>query len=124
MGNKRGQPKTSFFVQRSIAFKVVQYIRRYNLTIRQAWLKLSEVNSKTNKFKKRGFQELIDNHYSNKTAKSWWTENFKSRTVRIQFYKNHIRKWVNEYLDYLEAKTEHRLQRSKWILKILGKRDK
>ena len=47
MGNKRGQPKTSFFVQRSIAFKVVQYIRRYNLTVRQAWLKLSEVNSKT-----------------------------------------------------------------------------
>ena len=124
MGNKRGQPKTSFFVQRSIAFKVVQYIRRYNLTVRQAWLKLSEVNSKTNKFKKRGFQELIDNHYSNKTAKSWWTENFKSRTVRIQFYKNILKNGLMNTWITWRLKLNTGLQRSKWILKILGKRDK
>ena len=48
MGSKKGQPRTSQFVRFTIAYKVVQYIKRYNLTPRQAWLKLSEVNSKTN----------------------------------------------------------------------------
>ena len=49
MGKGKGQPRTSHFVRFTIAYKVVQYIKRYNLTPRQAWLKLSEVDEEKEK---------------------------------------------------------------------------
>lgn len=121
--SKRGQPPTTFFVRRSICFKIVQYVRRYNLTPRQAWLKLSEVDIEKNKFKKRGFQELMQEHYKNKKEhQNTFVEIFKNRNNRINFYKNHIKKkWLDEYLTFKEKQVEEDLERSKWILKILRK---
>jgi len=119
---KRGQPPTTLFVRRSICFKIVQYVRRYNLTPRQAWLKLSEYDLKKNKFTERGFEELINEHYKNKTKKEHWVNEFKNKKNRIQFYKNHIKKkWLDEYLTFKEKQVEEDLERSRWILKILRK---
>jgi hypothetical protein len=118
MGTKRGQPKTSLFVQRSIASKVVQYVHRYKLTVRQAWLKLSEVNPETSKFKKRGMEELINEHYNNKTAKDHWVNELKNKSNRIQFYKNHLKKWVDEYLDFKEEQLRRRTSGIASIFKL------
>ena len=38
----QGQPKITYFVKFVIAYKVIQYQKRYNLTPRAAWLKLSK----------------------------------------------------------------------------------
>lgn len=113
MGTKRGQPKTSLFVQRSIASKVVQYLRRaiklnHKLTVRQAWLKLAEVNPKTLKFKKLGMEELINEHYKNKTNKDHWVRRLKNKSSQIQFYKNHLKKWIDEYLEFKEEQLRRR----------------
>jgi len=109
MGKTRGQPQTTLFVRRSICAKIVQYIRRYNYTPRRAWLLLSEINPNTGKFKKRGFQELIEEHYKNRQHKQTFINNLKDRTGRINFYKNHIkRKWLDEYLDFKEEQIERK----------------
>lgn len=119
---KRGQPPTTLFVRRSICFKIVQYVRRYNLTPRQAWLEISKYDFEKKKFKKRGFEELINEHYKNKSVKEYWVNAFKNKENRIQFYKNHIKKkWLDEYLTFKEKQVEEDLERSRWILKILRK---
>ena len=90
MGKGKGQPRTSHFVRFTIAYKVVQYIKRFNLTPRQAWLKLSEVDDKGN-WKKRGFQQLLEEHYKNREFDTHFIGQLKDRTARINFYKNHIK---------------------------------
>ena len=57
MGSKQGQPKISFFVKFIIAYKVIQYQKRYNLTPRAAWLEFSGL---------KGFKDLMQDHYKNK----------------------------------------------------------
>ena len=105
MGKGKGQPRTSHFVRFTIAYKVVQYIKRYNLTPRQAWLKLSEVDDKGN-WKKRGFQQLLEEHYKNREFDTHFIGQLKDRTARINFYKNHIKKFVDEYLSGKEKEVE------------------
>lgn len=88
MGTK-GQPKISFFVKFIIAYKVIQYQKRFNLTPRAAWLMLSE---------HRAFKNLIAEHYKNKDHRDWWVETIlNDRDVKINFYKNHIRKIIAEF---------------------------
>lgn len=115
MGKGKGQPRTSQFVRFTIAYKVVQYIKRYNLTPRQAWLKLSEVDDKGN-WKKRGFQQLLEEHYKNREFDTHFIGQLKDRTARINFYKNHIKKFVDEYLTGKEKEVEDKIQLWKDIL--------
>tara|TARA_R110002126_G_scaffold141848_1_gene287020 strand:- start:117 stop:488 length:372 start_codon:yes stop_codon:yes gene_type:complete len=115
MGKGKGQPRTSHFVRFTIAYKVVQYIKRYNLTQRQAWLKLSEVDDKGN-WKKRGFQQLLEEHYKNREFDTHFIKQLKDRTARINFYKNHIKKFVDEYLTGKEKEVDDKIQLWKDIL--------
>ena len=86
---KRGQPKISYFVKFIIAYKVIQYQKRYNLTPRASWLKLTEHKS---------FKDLIKEHYKNKDQTDWWVESIlKDTDVKINFYKNHIRKIIEQF---------------------------
>ena len=111
MGN-RGQPKISFFVKFIIAYKVIQYHKRYNLTPRAAWLLLTP---------HKAFKDLMEEHFKNRAdhllenilgvaTVDGYSGNIKD--ARINFYKNHIRKIIEkfpslkiytpkEYKDYL-----------------------
>ena len=83
---KRGQPKISFFVKFIIAYKVIQYQKRYNLTPRAAWLLFTT---------HKAFKDLIKEHYKNKDQADWWVESIlNEEDVKINFYKNHIRKII------------------------------
>lgn len=95
MGSKQGQPKIDDFVKFVIAYKVIQYKKRYNLTPRAAWLKLSE---------HKGFQDLMSYHFKNRAAHL--LDNILSgpsgaypeiKDARVNFYKNHIKKIIEEY---------------------------
>jgi hypothetical protein len=90
MGIRRGQPKTSLFIRKTIAYKVIQYEKRYNLTSYKAWLKLT---------KHRAFKDLMLDHFKNKSGSAeWWTNNMKSPNVKKNFYKNHIKKFREELI--------------------------
>jgi len=92
---KQGQPKILFFVKFIIAYKVIQYQKRYSLTPRAAWLKLTTHKS---------FESLMHEHFKNR--KDNLLENLLGgpsghypdiRDARINFYKNHIRKIVQQF---------------------------
>jgi hypothetical protein len=86
---KRGQPKISFFVKFIIAYKVIQYQKRYSLTPRAAWLLFT---------KHKAFKDLIKEHYKNKDQTDWWIESIlKEEDVKINFYKNHIQKIIAQF---------------------------
>ena len=96
MGN-RGQPKISFFVKFIIAYKVIQYQKRYNLTPRAAWLLLTT---------HKAFKDLMEEHFKNKAdhllenilgaaTVDGYSGNIKD--ARINFYKNHIRKIIEKF---------------------------
>ena len=93
MGIRRGQPKTSLFVRYNIAYKVIQYEKRYNISPYKAWRKLTE---------HRAFKDLMLDHFKNKSGSAeWWTKNImKSPNVKKNFYKNHIKKFRKELIDY------------------------
>jgi len=93
----QGQPKITFFVRFVIAYKVIQYQKRYNLTPRAAWLKLS---------KHRAFKSLMEEHFKNRAdhllenilgvaTVDGYSGNIKD--AKINFYKNHIRKIIAEF---------------------------
>jgi hypothetical protein len=86
---KRGQPKISYFVKFIIAYKVIQLKKRYNLTHRASWLLFTT---------QKGFKDLIKEHYKNKDQTDWWVESIlKEEDVKINFYKNHIKKIIAEF---------------------------
>jgi hypothetical protein len=86
---KRGQPKISFFVKFIIAYKVIQYQKRYSLTPRAAWLLFTT---------HKAFKDLIKEHYKNKDQTDWWIESIlKEEDVKINFYKNHIQKIIAQF---------------------------
>ena len=96
MGN-RGQPKITFYIKFVIAYKVIQYQKRWNLTARAAWLKFSE---------HKAFKDLIQEHFKNKKDK-YLIAMLGGPTVdgysgeiqdaRKNFYKNHIRKIIEQF---------------------------
>ena len=67
---------------------------------------------------KRGMEELINEHYKNKTAKAHWVNELKNKSNRIQFYKNHLKKWVDEYLDFKEEQLRRRTSGIASLLKL------
>ena len=94
---KQGQPKISFFVKFIIAYKVIQYQKRYSLTPRAAWLLLTEHKS---------FKDLMHEHYKNRAdhllenilgaaTVDGYSGNIKD--ARVNFYKNHIRKIIKKF---------------------------
>ena len=86
---KQGQPKITYFVRFIIAYKVIQLKKRFNITPRAAWLMLS---------KQKGFKSLIKEHYKNKDQTDRWVKRIlKDDDVKINFYKNHIRKIIAEF---------------------------
>jgi len=86
---KRGQPKISYFVKFIIAYKVIQYQKRYKLTLRASWLLFTT---------HKAFKDLIEEHYKNKDQTGWWVESIlKEEDVKINFYKNHIKKIIAEF---------------------------
>tara|TARA_R100000963_G_scaffold29511_1_gene20667 strand:- start:110 stop:493 length:384 start_codon:yes stop_codon:yes gene_type:complete len=88
MGNV-GQPKISFFVKFIIAYEVIRYQKIWNLTPRAAWLKFSE---------HKAFKDLMQEHFKNKAYTQHWVNNIlESIDVRRTFYKNHIRKIIEQF---------------------------
>ena len=86
---KQGQPKISFFVKFIIAYKVIQLKKRFNLTARASWLLFTT---------HKAFKDLIKEHYKNKDQTDWWVESIlKEEDVKINFYKNHIKKIIAEF---------------------------
>ena len=86
---KQGQPKITYFVRFIIAYKVIQLKKRFNITPRAAWLMLSE---------HKAFKDLIKEHYKNKDRTDRWVERIlKDDDVKINFYKNHIRKIIEQF---------------------------
>ena len=92
---KSGQPTVSFFVKFIIAYKVVQYQKRYNLTARAAWLKFTE---------HKAFKDLMHEHYKDRA--DYLLENIlggpsghypEIKDARINFYKNHIKKIIEKF---------------------------
>ena len=59
MGIRRGQPKISDFVKFTIAYKVVQYEKRCNITSYKAWLLLTAKNMKSPNVKKNFYKNHI-----------------------------------------------------------------
>ena len=88
MGNI-GQPKITFYIKFVIAYKVIQYQKRYNLTARAAWLKLAN---------HKAFEQLMLEHFKNKAYTGHWVYNIlESIDVRRTFYKNHIREIIGQF---------------------------
>ena len=94
---KQGQPKITYFVRFIIAYKVIQLKKRFNITPRAAWLMFS---------KQKGFKDLMREHFKNKA--DHLLENILGGPVgvypeikdsKINFYKNHIRKIIEELPD-------------------------
>ena len=96
MGN-RGQPKITFYIKFVIAYKVIQYQKRYNLTPRAAWLKFSE---------HKAFKDLMNEHFKSRRSgllnnllggpsEDGYSGNIKD--AKINFYKNHIRKIIEQF---------------------------
>lgn len=94
---KVGQPKITFFVKFCIAYKVMQYQRRWNVTPFKAWMMFSN---------HRGFKDLMQEHYKNRA--SYLLENIlggpridgysgEIQDPRKNFYKNHIRKIIEQF---------------------------
>ena len=88
MGNV-GQPKITFYIKFVIAYKVIQYQKRYNITPRAAWLKLTN---------HKAFKQLMLEHFKNKAYTGHWVYNIlESIDVRRTFYKNHIREIIEQF---------------------------
>ena len=86
---KSGQPKITFYIKFVIAYKVIQYQKRWNLTPRAAWLELTN---------HRAFKQLMVEHFKNKTYAEHWVNNIlNSSDVRRTFYKNHIREIIKQF---------------------------
>ena len=86
---KSGQPKITFYIRFVIAYKVIQYQKRWNLTPRAAWLELTN---------HRAFKQLMVEHFKNKTYAEHWVNNIlNSSDVRRTFYKNHIREIIKQF---------------------------
>lgn len=92
---KQGQPKILFFVKYIIAYKVIQYQKRYAVTTRAAWLKFTE---------HKAFKDLMHEHFKNR--KDNLLENLLGgpsghypdiKDARINFYKNHIKKIIEQF---------------------------
>ena len=92
---KQGQPKISFFVKFIIAYKVIQYQKRFNLTPRASWLKLTE---------HKAFKDLMKEHFKGRA--NHLLENILGgpsgaypdiKDARVNFYKNHIRKIIEKF---------------------------
>ena len=96
MGNI-GQPKITFYIRFVIAYKVIQYQKRWNLTPRAAWLKFSE---------HKAFKDLMLEHFKNRRSEllnnllsgasvDGYSGNIQD--AKINFYKNHIRKIIEQF---------------------------
>ena len=94
---KSGQPKISFFVKFIIAYKVIQYQKRYNITPRAAWLKFSG---------HKAFTDLMQEHFKNKKYKYLigmlggpTVDGYSGeiQDAKNNFYKNHIRKIIEQF---------------------------
>ena len=79
----RGRPKVSEFVEHCIAFKVIQYRKRYNETSYKAWFRL---------VKHRAFKDLMKDHYKNTSHPEHWVQRLTtSFEAQKKFYTKHIK---------------------------------
>ena len=89
MGTKRGRPKISEFVKYIIAYKVIQYSKRFNETPYKAWLRLVRV---------KAFKDLMQEHYKNTKHREHWTRKLTQSTdSQRKFYSKHIKSFIKEY---------------------------
>ena len=73
----RGQPKITEFIEYCIAFKVMQYAKRYNETHYKAWFRLT---------KHRAFKDLMRVNYKNfKIHNPWLLENHLNNKSRKSY---------------------------------------
>jgi len=96
MGNV-GQPKITFYVKFIIAYKVIQYQKRWNVTPRAAWLKFSE---------HKAFKDLMQEHFKNRAAHLLYNilggptvdgYSGEIQDAKNNFYKNHIREIIEQF---------------------------
>ena len=106
MGTK-GRPKVSDFVKISIAYKVIQYSKRYNETPYRAWFRL---------IKHRAFKSLMEDHYKN-------TSQFKNYIEKIRKMEVALGKTQVDKKKILKNKLKT-ITRSLFYIKDLKKGDK
>ena len=86
----RGQPKISYFIEQCIAFKVMQYAKRYNESHYKAWFRLT---------KHRAFKDIMNLNYKNRRAREYCVQRLttdpKAYEYKRKFYSRHVKKWVN-----------------------------
>ena len=88
MGTK-GRPRVSDFVKISIAYKVIQYSKRWNETHYRAWLRFVKV---------KAFKDLMQEHYKNTKHREHWTRKLTQSTdSQRKFYSKHIKSFIKEY---------------------------
>jgi len=88
-----GQPKTDWFVKKTIALKVIEYSKTYKISKRQSWLMLCNLKSHT---RRSGFIKLMEYHFKNKSNASGYVKNMmNNEDTQINFYKNHVKKWFS-----------------------------
>jgi hypothetical protein len=97
MGIRPGQPKTTLFTRYIIAYKVIQFGKRYKLTPYKSWLKLT---------RHKAFKDLMRDHFKNKKKKyldrmlgGVGVDEYSGeiQDVKKNFYKNHIRKIIEQF---------------------------
>ena len=89
MGTKRGRPKISEFVKYIIAYKVIQYSKRFNETPYKAWLRLVRV---------KAFKDLMQEHYKNTKHREHWVGKLtQSVDSQRKFYSKHLRKILDQF---------------------------
>ena len=87
---KRGQPKTSFFVKFIVVYKVVKYMKHYNYTPYKAWMKLT---------KHGGFRDLMMDHYKNRQSQLYLVDRICNEyETKKNFFKNHVKKVLHSKL--------------------------
>ena len=88
MGTK-GRPRISEFVKFIIAYKVIQYSKRWNETHYRAWLRFVKV---------KAFKDLMQEHYKNTQHRDHWVKTITRNFDRQRsFYSKHLKEIIRKF---------------------------
>ena len=88
MGTK-GRPRISEFVKFIIAYKVIQYAKRWNETHYRAWCRFVKV---------KAFKDLMQEHYKNTQHRDHWVKTITRNFDRQRsFYSKHLKEIIRKF---------------------------
>jgi len=89
-----GQPSVDWFVEQTIALKIIEYSNAWKISPRQSFLKLCNLKSPT---RKKGFDMLMDYHFKNKKFPGFWKKRMlENKDTQHNFWKNHVKNWIGK----------------------------